>query len=58
MLLTAMFVVFGILVHAPTIFIDPHTHLNWAENAINFALIGSAWAIAVPVPVVKSKEIG
>jgi uncharacterized membrane protein YphA (DoxX/SURF4 family) len=46
MLLTAMFVVFGILVHAPTIFIDPHTHINWAENAINFALIGSAWVIA------------
>jgi uncharacterized membrane protein YphA (DoxX/SURF4 family) len=46
MLLTAMFVVFGILVHAPTIFLDPHTHINWAPNAINFALIGSAWMIA------------
>jgi uncharacterized membrane protein YphA (DoxX/SURF4 family) len=46
MLLTAMFVLFGILVHAPTIFIGPHTHINWAENAINFALIGSAWVIA------------
>jgi uncharacterized membrane protein YphA (DoxX/SURF4 family) len=49
MLLTAMFVVFGILVHAPTIFIDPHTHFNWAENAINFALIGSAWVIAASI---------
>jgi uncharacterized membrane protein YphA (DoxX/SURF4 family) len=56
MLLTAMFVVFGILVHAPTIFIDPHTHFNWAENAINFALIGSAWVIAASIPAVgKSK---
>jgi uncharacterized membrane protein YphA (DoxX/SURF4 family) len=55
MLLTAMFVVFGILVHAPTIFIDPHTHINWAENAINFALIGSAWVIAASVPVGKYK---
>lgn len=45
-LLTAMFVVFGILVHAPTVFIEPHTHVNWVENAINFALIGSAWVIA------------
>jgi uncharacterized membrane protein YphA (DoxX/SURF4 family) len=44
--LTAMFVVFGILVHAPTIFTAPHTHFNWAANAINFALIGSAWVIA------------
>jgi uncharacterized membrane protein YphA (DoxX/SURF4 family) len=50
MLLTAMFVVFAILVHAPTIFTDPHTHFNWAENAINFALIGSAWAIAASLP--------
>jgi uncharacterized membrane protein YphA (DoxX/SURF4 family) len=49
MLLTAMFVVFGILVHAPTIFFDPHTHFNWAENAINFALIGSAWVIAASI---------
>lgn len=54
MLLTAMFVVFGILVHAPTIFIDPHAHINWAENAINFALIGSAWVIAASVPVGQS----
>jgi len=45
-LLTAMFVVFGILVHAPTILIEPHTHFNWAANAINFALIASAWVIA------------
>jgi uncharacterized membrane protein YphA (DoxX/SURF4 family) len=49
MLLTAMFIVFGILVHAPTVFIDPHTHVNWAENAINFALIGSAWVVAASV---------
>jgi len=44
--LTAMFIVFGILVHAPTVFTDPHSHFNWAANAINFALIGSAWVIA------------
>jgi uncharacterized membrane protein YphA (DoxX/SURF4 family) len=49
MLLTAMFIVFGILVHAPTIFSHPHTHFNWAENAINFALIGSAWVMASSV---------
>jgi uncharacterized membrane protein YphA (DoxX/SURF4 family) len=55
MLLTAMFIVFGILVHAPTVFIDPHTHVNWAENAINFALIGSAWVVAASVSIGKSK---
>jgi uncharacterized membrane protein YphA (DoxX/SURF4 family) len=46
MLLTAMFVVFAILVHAPTIVIDPHRHFYWVENAINFTLIASAWVIA------------
>jgi uncharacterized membrane protein YphA (DoxX/SURF4 family) len=46
MLLTAMFVVFAVLVHAPLIITDPHTHMHWAENAVNFALIGSAWVIA------------
>lgn len=45
-LLTAMFVVFGILVHAPLIFADPHAHFNWAANAMNTALIGAAWLIA------------
>jgi uncharacterized membrane protein YphA (DoxX/SURF4 family) len=50
MLLTAMFIVFAILVHAPRILIDPHTHMNWAENAVNFALIGSAWVIAASIP--------
>jgi uncharacterized membrane protein YphA (DoxX/SURF4 family) len=52
MLLTAMFVVFGILVHAPMIFIDPHTHINWAENVLNFALMASAWVIAASIPAV------
>jgi uncharacterized membrane protein YphA (DoxX/SURF4 family) len=50
MLLTAMFLVFAILVHAPRIIIDSHTHFNWAENAANFALIGSAWVIAASIP--------
>lgn len=48
-LLTAMFVVFGVLVHAPTLLSDPHTHFNWAANAMNFALIASAWVIAASI---------
>jgi uncharacterized membrane protein YphA (DoxX/SURF4 family) len=55
MLLTAMFVVFGILVHAPSILHDPHTHFNWSENAINFALIGAAWVIAAWLPAGKAR---
>lgn len=46
MLLTGMFVVFAVLVHAPIVLTHPHTHFNWVENDVNFALIGSAWAIA------------
>jgi uncharacterized membrane protein YphA (DoxX/SURF4 family) len=49
-LLAAMFIVFAILVHAPRIVSDPHAHMNWAENAVNFALIGSAWVIAASIP--------
>jgi uncharacterized membrane protein YphA (DoxX/SURF4 family) len=56
MLITAMFVVFGILVHAPTIFIDPHTHINWSENVLNFALIASAWVIAASIPTVEKSK--
>jgi uncharacterized membrane protein YphA (DoxX/SURF4 family) len=48
-LLTGMFVVFGLLVHAPTLVSDPHNHFNWAANAMNFALIASAWVIAASI---------
>jgi uncharacterized membrane protein YphA (DoxX/SURF4 family) len=48
-LLTGMFVVFGVLVHAPTLLNDPHNHFNWAANAMNFALIASAWVIAASI---------
>jgi uncharacterized membrane protein YphA (DoxX/SURF4 family) len=44
--LTAMFVGFGVLVHAPSLFIDPRSHMNWTANAMNLALIGAAWVIA------------
>jgi uncharacterized membrane protein YphA (DoxX/SURF4 family) len=45
-LLTAMFVGFGLLVWLPQLFSAPHEHMAWAGNAINFALIGAAWAVA------------
>jgi uncharacterized membrane protein YphA (DoxX/SURF4 family) len=47
-LLTAMFVCFGILVHAPNLFHEPN-HFNWAANAMNFALIASAWVITASI---------
>lgn len=44
-LVTLMFIAFSVLVHGPNLFADP-SHFNWAANAINFALIGSAWLVA------------
>jgi uncharacterized membrane protein YphA (DoxX/SURF4 family) len=44
-LLTLMFIAFSLLVHAPNVFVDP-SHFNWAANAINVALIASAWVVA------------
>ena len=55
MLLTAMFVVFAILVHAPLVITGPHIHMHWAENAVNFALIGSACVIAASLSEQKPK---
>jgi uncharacterized membrane protein YphA (DoxX/SURF4 family) len=55
-LLTAMFVVFTLLVHAPRVIADPHTHMNWAENDVNFALIGCACVIAASLRNVASAE--
>jgi uncharacterized membrane protein YphA (DoxX/SURF4 family) len=56
MLLTAMFIVFAILVHAPRVLFEPHIHFNWAENNINFALIGAAWVIAASIPAVAKPK--
>ena len=50
-LLTAMFILFTILVHAPRVlFTVPHNHFAWGENAVNLALIGSAWVVAASIP--------
>lgn len=55
-LLTAMFIGFGILVHAPAIFADFHSHMNWTANAMNFALVGSAWVIADSIAALGTNE--
>ena len=50
MLLTAMFIIFTILVHIPRVFITlPHNHFAWGENAVNLALIGAAWVVAASI---------
>ncbi len=45
-LLTAMIVGFGLLVWLPAPFADPHRLMNWAGNAENLAIAGSAWIVA------------
>ena len=45
-LLTAMYVSFTLFVHVPLVLADPASHTNWAENALNLALIGVAWVVA------------
>ncbi|HEX3911908.1 MAG TPA: DoxX family membrane protein [Steroidobacteraceae bacterium] len=57
MLLTAMFIVFGLLVHAPLVFADPHAHFNWAANAMNTALIGAAWLIAASIGTAATRSV-
>jgi uncharacterized membrane protein YphA (DoxX/SURF4 family) len=56
-LLTAMFIVFGILVHPSNVMTQPHNHFAWAENAVNFALIGSAWVVAASLSAVGKTKI-
>jgi uncharacterized membrane protein YphA (DoxX/SURF4 family) len=45
-LLTVMFAIFGLLVHAPLLLQDVHSHLNWVMNAQNLVLTGAAWVLA------------
>ncbi|HEY2465911.1 MAG TPA: DoxX family protein [Steroidobacteraceae bacterium] len=55
-LLAAMFIVFAILVHVPRIITLSHTHMSWAENAVNLALIGAAWVVAASIPAVAKTK--
>jgi len=45
-LLTLMVVMFGLLVWVPMVMADPHSHTNWSEIALNFAIAGAAWILA------------
>ncbi|HEY6620953.1 MAG TPA: DoxX family protein [Steroidobacteraceae bacterium] len=50
MLLTAMFIIFTVLVHAHRVLVTlPHNHFAWGENAVNIALIGAAWVVAASI---------
>ena len=45
-LLTAMLLLFGILIWIPMLFADPHSHVNWSESAVTLAIAGVAWILA------------
>ena len=45
-LLTLMYVIFGVLVHAPFVWGDPTNHGKWIENDVNLIIIGCAWIVA------------
>ncbi len=45
-LLTAMYVSFGLLVWGPMLLAAPGSHGNWTESATTLALISAAWVVA------------
>jgi uncharacterized membrane protein len=45
-LLTLMLVMLGLLVWVPAIFADRHSHSNWSECFLTFAIAGAAWIVA------------
>jgi hypothetical protein len=45
-LLVVMYILFGILVHAPRVMAAPGEHGNWQEFIVNLALVGVAWIVA------------
>lgn len=45
-LLTAMLVIFGLLVWVPLLISNPRSHSNWSETVLTFAIAGAAWILA------------
>ena len=45
-LLTAMLVLFGLLIWVPLVLAHPGSHSNWSEFAETFAIAGVAWILA------------
>jgi uncharacterized membrane protein len=45
-LLTAMLACFALLVHGPMLLADRSSHMIWAENAVNLAVMGAAWVVS------------
>ena len=44
--LTAMYLVFSLIVHLPRVIAYPSKPMSWSENGLNLILAGAAWALA------------
>ncbi len=44
-LLTAMLLLFGLLVWLPAVLGDPHNHTSWSEGIETFAIAGATWIL-------------
>jgi hypothetical protein len=45
-LLTAMLLIFGVVVWIPRLIAHPDAHLNWSEFALTLLIAGAAWMVA------------
>jgi len=45
-LMTVMLASFGVLANGRILLADHASHWNWTESAVNFAVVGAAWAVA------------
>jgi uncharacterized membrane protein YphA (DoxX/SURF4 family) len=45
-LLTAMYLLFSLIVHLPRVIAHPERPMSWSENAANLVLAGAVWALA------------
>ncbi len=45
-LLSAMLLIFSIIVLAPMMFVSPDSHVSWGVNAYNLTAVASAWIMA------------
>jgi uncharacterized membrane protein YphA (DoxX/SURF4 family) len=44
-LLTIMYLIFGLIVHLPRVIADPSAIGAWSENGVNLVLAGAAWVL-------------
>jgi uncharacterized membrane protein YphA (DoxX/SURF4 family) len=44
-LLTVLYLVFGLIVHLPRVIADPSASGAWSENGVNLVLAGAAWVL-------------